>query len=147
MNREEIDHRLKLMKRKKNTVIVDGIVHYPITVTNNSIMCLCSSYSNDKSLCKHVKYYMHQCGFDFALLDHWIKMKNHIVSELKKGKIDNDKLWKIVQREIIDTECVMCMIPIKNRSYCICDTCQNIACAKCYSKWDRKNKGCMFCRN
>lgn len=159
-----MNHRKFIIKEKgKQIYISDGLVLYPIKFFNDTISCLCAKpgmkksvitnqYDQKSQFCCHLLYYFNYCGLDLDLLDYWIRLRVHIVSELKnnKGGIDNSRLWNIVDADILNTECPCCLEKIKNnhsRQINICTECQGITHFSCYEKWAIHNKGCMLCRS
>lgn len=159
-----IDNKLSLKKKKNRLYIVDSIINYPLTLTDLTISCPCLEFSKiraDNCFCKHVMFYLAHCEFDFNLLQHWIKMKKHILLELIKCSsnnttIDNAELWKIVESTIFDAECGFCLEKIKiTASYHICRSCGGITHEKCFDKWKKsgnkkdeepQEKNCILCR-
>ena len=168
-----------IKEKSKQIYISDGLINYPIKFFNNTISCLCEKYKNHtrsvitnqydqkSQFCCHLLYYFNHCGLDLDLLDYWIRLRTHIVSELKinselktnktidkvNDKVNNSRLWEIVDKDILNAECPCCLEKIKNNNHQIqtnihiCIECQGVSHLSCYKKWEIKNKGCMLCRS
>ncbi|VBB18682.1 hypothetical protein YASMINEVIRUS_1213 [Yasminevirus sp. GU-2018] len=158
-----IDPKLQIRIQKRRVYVVDGIISYPIAISNGTITCLCSSLSRSRTggtklgFCKHVCYYLYHKGLDFDLLDYWIRLKHNILSELESPKVNNEKLWNIVDKEILAIDCGFCLEKIRDPSTStpssqqssrihICSECQGIVHTKCFNKWNNSGNGCMLCR-
>ena len=62
-----INPKLSTIKHKKKIFILDGIVKYPITISDKDITCLCDKRDTN-DLCQHVIYYLYDIGLDVELL-------------------------------------------------------------------------------
>lgn len=156
-----VDTKLSIRKIKKKTFVVDGFVKYLLTVTNSSINCVCSEFSKNCSksssnlFCKHILFYMHSHGLDLSLLEHWLRIKHIVLPQLLQQllqplsqQINNEELWKIIDNEILDTECCFCLDKIATYSnYHVCSVCQGVVHLKCFNRWNTSGNGCMLCRS
>lgn len=134
-----------VIKKNKNKInIVDGYISYPLTFADNSIRCPC--ITNTNIICSHITFYLEAQGMDLNLLDHWIRIKEHVMKYIKNYQcIDNDNLWMIVDEEIKKLTCGFCLGCIKS-DFNVCMQCQGIIHSTCFKKWDQLGNGCMLCR-
>lgn len=149
MNEPLIDTKLSIRRKKKKVFIIDGIISFPLVFSDDNVQCLCKDIlkSDPHEICKHVRYFMYQSNLDLYLLDHWIRMRKHIVPQLVSKHVDNNKLWEIVDKEIFSAECPVCLDTISiNKRYHVCTICQNISHDSCFRKWNKKGNGCAMCR-
>lgn len=136
-----------IKKQKNRIIVVEGFINYPITYEKNhvSIYCPC-----DQKICKHILFFLECKGFDKNLLEHWNRIKDHLIKNLSNDSINinNDELWEIANHEISEMHCGFCLNSIKtNHQYHVCPDCQGIVHITCFKKWDMTGNGCMLCRS
>lgn len=156
----------KIMNKKKDIILIDGMVNYKIKFTELSknksdkisfIQCPCSKIKHE---CDHIM---------FLLIDHF-KLTEFILNFLHLpsfGKIflnniTNKELNKLLEENIIkyfsNSECGICFNKLNyrnNYNYFQCNTCKNFVHQTCMNKWlTTKNnqipnmeKGCIYCKN
>ena len=147
-------NQFSITKRKKKIYVKDGLIKYPISISDKKIECLCSKYSNTppSTLCDHIHYFLYKQGLDLNLLKHWSKMKEEIITQIISSfsnnyELSNKDLWKYAQDNIFDADCLFCLDKIKmNYTYNVCLTCQIVLHSKCDKKWRAKNDICMHCK-
>jgi hypothetical protein len=134
-----------IKKVKKRINVVEGFISYPMTIdpVTHSIICPC-----DKKICKHIIFFLESKGFDIKLLEHWNRIKNHLIQGIGENQIDNDKLWETVNQEIESMHCGFCLNHINvNHQYHVCSDCHGITHVACHRKWASVGNGCMLCRS
>lgn len=135
--------RMCIKKIKNRINVVEGFISYPITIGTNTITCPC-----DQKLCKHIVYFLESKGLDQNLLEHWNRIKDHLIKNISHDQIDNSELWEIANQEISEMHCGFCLNGIKaNHEYHVCPDCQGIVHVSCFRKWDMTGNGCMLCRS
>lgn len=154
---------LKIIKQQQNIFVVEGMFSFPLNITNDSITCTCNmsreSKTSNKSkqlFCKHIIYYLYYRGLDINLLHFWPKLKQHIFAELESKRINNVKLWTIVDKEIQNVECGYCSQQIKNitdkfdsvdyKNIHMCSVCLCFSHESCFKRWIVENNECIECK-
>ena len=144
---------------KKQAVIQkikEGQFIFAIIKTPNGISCPCNKFPLNRhhgfqkgDLCKHVLKILKEKGVSGEILKLYEIFKQVICANL-----NNHNLRKILDEkyeEIMKHECAFCHEELykdfKNEGWHICHNCKNLLHAKCFLRWDVKNKGCMFCRD
>ncbi len=143
-----------IKKIKKKYFVVDALINYPIIFKNDNIFCVCHKFSDNKSndFCEHIKYFLNYCGMDVYLLDHWLRIKEDVIKLIQKPnfrKINNEDLWEIIDKKIVENYCGFCLNKILNNTnvnYHVCSDCQGIVHETCFIKWNKAGNGCMLCR-
>ena len=69
-------------------------------------------------------YYLYTKKLDFNILNYWNRIKEHICYQIKNNKLDNEILWKLIDNEIIFSECPICLENIDTTDrYISCNNC------------------------
>lgn len=138
----------------KHIVCLMGNISYKIKRTAEGLKCPCGN----KELCKHIKKVIENrinipCESTLTMNDYLLvyeKIKKPLVKHWDEPhdqfNITISGLVDVIFQEDCGSCCYELIKDPKRRGWVLCKNCNKLAHMFCYCEWDKKDKGCMYCR-